>query len=66
MDRGPDVVAATVDSALVAERVAAVRERMTAELLMHLACVWAKGPFFYDRHGTKALEAKFAGTQPYA
>ncbi len=45
---------------------AAVRERMTAELLMHLACVWAKGPFFYDRHGTEALETKFAGTQPNA
>ena len=40
------------------EAYAPVRERMTAELLMHLACSWAKGPFFYDRHGTAALETK--------
>lgn len=26
-----------------------VRERMTRELLMHLACCWAKGPFYYDK-----------------
>ncbi|UQZ81979.1 Arylsulfatase [Paenibacillus konkukensis] len=38
------------------EAYSAIRERMTAELLMHLACVWAKGPFFYDRHGLEALE----------
>jgi arylsulfatase A-like enzyme len=38
------------------ETCAAVRERMTAELLMHVACAWAKGPFFYDRHGLTALE----------
>ncbi|MEI7026536.1 sulfatase-like hydrolase/transferase [Paenibacillus sp. y28] len=37
------------------DRHAAIRERMTAELLMHLACVWAKGPQFYDRHGLEAL-----------
>jgi arylsulfatase A-like enzyme len=38
------------------ETFAAIRERMTAELLMHLACAWSKGPFFYDRHGLAALE----------
>ncbi|TVY11399.1 sulfatase family protein [Paenibacillus cremeus] len=37
------------------ERFAAVRERMTAELLMHLACSWARGPFFNDKRGYSAL-----------
>ncbi|AFH63488.2 sulfatase family protein [Paenibacillus caseinilyticus] len=37
------------------ERHAAIRERMTAELLMHLAAAWSRGPFFYDRHGYEAL-----------
>ncbi|OXM85572.1 sulfatase family protein [Paenibacillus rigui] len=35
---------------------AAIRERMTAELLMHLACIWSRGPLFYDRHGLEALQ----------
>ncbi|ULL16992.1 DUF229 domain-containing protein [Paenibacillus sp. H1-7] len=34
---------------------AAIRERMTAELLMHLACAWTKGPAFYDKNGLQAL-----------
>ncbi|MFH5183859.1 sulfatase [Paenibacillus sp. TAB 01] len=38
------------------DRFAKIRERMTGELLMHLACVWSRGPFFYDRHGLAALE----------
>ncbi|MDF2938467.1 MAG: sulfatase [Paenibacillaceae bacterium] len=29
---------------------AEVRERLKTELLMHLACVWARGPFFNDRN----------------
>jgi arylsulfatase A-like enzyme len=29
---------------------ASIRERLKTELLMHLACVWAKGPFFNDRN----------------
>ena len=37
------------------DRHAALRERMTAELLMHLACVWTRGPFFYDKQGLAAL-----------
>lgn len=38
------------------EKYAAIRERMTGELLMHLACVWSRGPVFYDRHGFAAME----------
>ncbi|MDD9269386.1 sulfatase [Paenibacillus sp. GCM10023248] len=37
------------------ERWHAIRERMTAELLMHLMCAWTRGPFFYDNQGVKAL-----------
>ncbi|UUZ81889.1 sulfatase-like hydrolase/transferase [Paenibacillus sp. P26] len=37
------------------EQYAAIRERMTGELLMHLACVWTRGPFFYDKQGLEAL-----------
>lgn len=33
----------------------ALRERMTAELLMHLVCTWTRGPFFYDLKGLQAL-----------
>lgn len=32
-----------------------VREEMKTELLMHLACVWAKGPFYYDSKGYTKL-----------
>jgi arylsulfatase A-like enzyme len=35
---------------------AGVREQLKTELLMHLASSWAKGPYFYDRGGFKALE----------
>ena len=38
---------------------AAVREKMTAELLMHLACAWTKGPSFYDKQGLRALDLSF-------
>ncbi|MFD2661124.1 sulfatase family protein [Paenibacillus thailandensis] len=34
---------------------AEIRERLKTELLMHLACSWAKGPFFYSRDGVKPL-----------
>ncbi|WP_159887149.1 sulfatase family protein [Paenibacillus puerhi] len=34
---------------------AAIRGQMTAELLMHLACSWTRGPFFYDNQGYRAL-----------
>lgn len=37
---------------------ASIREQMKTELLMHLACVWARGPFFYDRHGYDKLGAE--------
>ncbi|UUZ97665.1 sulfatase-like hydrolase/transferase [Paenibacillus sp. P25] len=37
------------------EQYAAIRERMTGEPLMHLACVWTRGPFFYDKQGLEAL-----------
>ncbi|WP_284645913.1 sulfatase family protein [Paenibacillus silviterrae] len=37
------------------ESYAKIREQMTAELLMHLACTWTRGPFFYDNQGYKAL-----------
>ncbi|WP_418041034.1 sulfatase [Paenibacillus xylanilyticus] len=36
---------------------ASIREQLKTELLMHLAVSWAKGPFFYDRGGTKPLES---------
>lgn len=38
------------------EEHAQVRERLKTEMLMHLACCWAKGPAFYDKGGTKPLE----------
>jgi len=38
------------------EQHAVIREQLKTELLMHLAVSWAKGPFFYDRGGTKPLE----------
>jgi arylsulfatase len=28
---------------------------MTGELLLHLACTWTRGPFFYDNRGLEAL-----------
>jgi arylsulfatase A-like enzyme len=36
---------------------ASIRELMKTELLMHLACSWAKGPFFYDTKGYKKLNS---------
>jgi Arylsulfatase A and related enzymes len=34
-----------------------IREQLKTELLMHLACVWSKGPFFYENDGLKKLES---------
>lgn len=28
-----------------------IREQLKTELLMHLACAWAKAPFYYDSEG---------------
>ncbi|WP_068505498.1 sulfatase family protein [Paenibacillus kribbensis] len=35
---------------------AAIREQLKTELLMHLACSWAKGPALYDRGGLNPLK----------
>ncbi|MCI1857451.1 MAG: sulfatase-like hydrolase/transferase [Sporolactobacillus sp.] len=40
------------------ERCAPIREKMKTELLMHLACSWAKAPFFYDRDGYQKIGGK--------
>jgi arylsulfatase A-like enzyme len=32
-----------------------IREKLTVELLMHLASTWTRGPFFYDKHDLQAL-----------
>jgi len=36
---------------------ATIREGMKTELLMHLACVWSKGPFYYDNKGYAKLDS---------
>jgi arylsulfatase A-like enzyme len=37
------------------EEFAKIREQMKTELLMHLACAWAKGPAYYEKSGYKKL-----------
>ncbi|MFP4016175.1 MAG: sulfatase, partial [Halanaerobiales bacterium] len=37
------------------EEYAEIREKMKTELLMHLACSWSHGPFFYEQSGLKSL-----------
>ena len=40
------------------EDFAQIREQMKTELIMHLACAWAKGPFYYEESGYKKLGAE--------